>query len=120
MNVAPSSEAPISAGTQTRLVATSFLALFGIVGLVLYGLPNYYDFFVKDLGWTRQQVTSGNAYSKVIVAVTFGFVAGLIIDRFGPRRIMMVGILVAGGALVGLSQVTSLSAFYFFSSASLR
>jgi sugar phosphate permease len=99
---------------QTLAVATAFLALFSIVGFALYGLPFFYDFFFRDLGWSRQQVTSGNAYSKVFVAVSFGFVAGLIVDRFGPKRIMIVGILIAGAALVGLSQVTTLSAFYFF------
>ena len=33
---------------------------------------------------------------------------------FGPRRLMLVGITMAGIALVGLSYVTSLAAFYFF------
>ncbi len=42
----------------------AFLALFSIVGFALYGLPFFYDFFVKDLGWTRQQVTSGNALQQ--------------------------------------------------------
>jgi sugar phosphate permease len=111
MNGAASAESRPSA---LFAVATAFLALFSIVGFALYGLPFFYDFFFKELGWTRQQVTSGNAYSKVLVAVTFGFAAGLIVDRFGPRRIMIVGILMAGGALVGLSQVRTLGAFYVF------
>ena len=95
-------------------VVTAFLALFSIVGFALYGLPFFYDFFVKDLGWTRQQVTSGNAYSKLVVGPLFGFLAGVIIDRFGPRRLMLAGILMAGLALVGLGGVTGLGAFYFF------
>jgi MFS family permease len=84
------------------------------VGCALYGLPFFYDFLVRDLGWTRQQVTSGNALSKLLVGPLFGFLAGAIIDAVGPRRVMMVGILMAGGALVGLSGVTSLGAFYGF------
>ena len=69
---------------------------------------------MQELGWTRQQVTSGNAYSKIFVALAFGFLAGRLVDRFGPRRLMLGGIVMAGGALVGLSYVTSMSAFYFF------
>jgi MFS family permease len=84
------------------------------VGCALYGLPFFYDFLVRDLGWTRQQVTSGNALSKLVVGPLFGFLAGAIIDTVGPRRVMTVGILMAGGALVGLSGVTSLGAFYGF------
>src|SRR6185436_19173620 len=81
---------------------TAFLALFSIVGIALYGLPFFYDFFVRDLGWTRAQVTSGNALSKVIIGPLFGFAASWTIDRFGPRRLM----------LVGLGSVTTLGFFY--------
>ncbi len=95
-------------------VLTAFLSLFSVVGIALYGLPFFDDFLVRDLGWTRQQVTSGNAYSKLLVGPLFGFLAGYAVDRFGPRRLMLGGILVAGGALVGLGGTTSLAAFYFF------
>jgi len=99
---------------QVLSVVTAFLALFSIVGFALYGLPFFYDFMVTDLGWTRQQVTSGNALSKLVVGPLFGFLAGVVVDRFGPRRLMIAGIVVAGLALVGLGGVTGLVAFYFF------
>jgi MFS family permease len=99
---------------QIVAVLTAFLSLFAVVGFALYGLPRFYPYFVQELGWTRQQVTSGNAYSKIFVALAFGFLAGRLVDRFGPRRLMLAGIVMAGGALVGLSYVTSLGAFYFF------
>jgi sugar phosphate permease len=95
-------------------VVTAFLALFSVVGCALYGLPFFYDFFVRDLGWTRQQVTSGNALSKLVVGPVFGFLAGMMVDAVGPRRVMIVGILIAGIALVGLSGVNALPAFYAF------
>jgi sugar phosphate permease len=44
----------------------------------------------------------------------FGFIAGWVVDRFGPRRLMLVGILMAGLALVGLSVISTLGLFYFF------
>src|SRR5437762_12489811 len=91
---------------QIHAAATAFFALFSIVGLALYGLPFFYDFMVRDNGWTRVQVTSGNALSKLIVGPLFGFVAGWIVDRFGPR-LMLAGILMAGLALVGLSVARS-------------
>ena len=99
---------------QSHVAATAFLSLFSIVGFALYGLPFFYDFFVRDLGWTRQQVTSGNAYSKLLIGPLFGFLAGWFIDRFGPRRLMLAGILMAGGALVGLGTVSTLTFFYLF------
>lgn len=100
--------------TGTRMAVTSFVVLFSIVGLALYGLPFYYDFMVKDFGWSRAQVTSGNALSKLLVGPLFGFMAGWVVDRFGPRRLMMSGILMAGIALIGLAHMTSLWMFYAF------
>ena len=97
-----------------HVATTAFAVLFCIVGLALWGLPFYYDFMVQQLGWTRAQVTSGNALSKLVVGPMFGFIAGWIIDRFGPRRVMMAGILMAGGALIGLGWVSTLGMFYLF------
>jgi MFS family permease len=103
-------ERPRSA--QMQVAMTSFLALFSIVGIALYGLPFFYDFWVQEFGWTRAQVTSGNAYSKLFIGPLFGFVAGYMIDKFGPRRMMMTGVVMAGGALIGLSLMSGL--FWIF------
>ena len=97
-----------------QVAGTAFVVLFCIVGLALWGLPFYYDFMVQQFGWTRAQVTSGNALSKLVVGPVFGFIAGWIIDRFGPRSVMMAGILMAGGALIGLGWVSTLGMFYLF------
>jgi MFS family permease len=97
-----------------QVAATAFTVLFCIVGLALWGLPFYYDFMVRQFGWTRSQVTSGNAISKLVIGPIFGFLAGWIVDRFGSRRLMMAGILMAGVALIGLGTVSTLSMFYFF------
>ena len=99
---------------RAYVATTSFVALFTIVGLALYGLPFYYDFMVREFGWSRAQVTSGNAISKLLIGPLFGFAAGWIVDRFGPRRLMMAGIVMAGGALIGLSHMTALWMFYLF------
>jgi MFS family permease len=96
------------------VTVTAFLVLFCIVGMALWGLPFYYDFMVQQFGWTRAQVTSGNALSKLVIGPVFGFFAGWLVDRFGPRRLMIAGILMAGAALVGLGSVSTLGMFYFF------
>jgi sugar phosphate permease len=105
---------PPPRSAQIRVAATSFTSLFAIVGLALYGLPFFYDFMVKDFGWTREKVASGNAYSKLVVGPLFGFAAGWLVDRFGPRRLMVIGILMAGTALIGLGSISTLTGFYFF------
>ncbi len=99
---------------RVQVALTSFVALFSIVGLALYGLPLYYDFMVRDFGWSRTQVTSGNALSKLLVGPLFGFAAGWFVDRFGPRRLMIAGVLMAGVALIGLGRMSALWMFYVF------
>jgi MFS family permease len=98
----------------TRLIATSFFALFAVVGLTLYGLPLYYPEFVKEMHWTREAVTRGNFFGKVFVGPAFGFLAGWLIDRMGPRRPMMIGLLFAGVAVFGLGTVNGYGFFLLF------
>jgi MFS family permease len=100
--------------SQTYVLITAFLSLLAIVGFALYGLPFFYDFMMKEFGWTRTIVTSGNAYSKILVAPLFGFFAGWLIDRYGPRKMLMVGAILGGAALIGLALMSSLWMFYFF------
>lgn len=99
---------------QFQVGATAFLSLFSLVGIMFYGLPFFYDFWIKEFGWTRATITSGNAFGKVIIGPVFGFIAGWFIDRFGPRRLMLSGIVMGGIALIGLSLMTSLWQFYLF------
>jgi MFS family permease len=101
-------------GPALQATVTAFFVLFCIVGLALWGLPYYYDFMVREFGWTRAQVTSGNALSKIVIGPVFGYAAGWLVDRFGPRKLMIGGILMAGVALLGLGSVATLGLFYFF------
>jgi MFS family permease len=100
--------------SQTYVIITAFLSLLAIVGFALYGLPFFYDFIMKEFGWSRTVVTSGNAMSKLLIAPLFGFIAGWLIDRYGPRRMLMAGAIMGGAALIGLAFMSSLWMFYFF------
>lgn len=100
--------------SKAFVIAAAFLSLFAIVGFALYGLPFFYDFFVKEFGWSRTVVTSGNALGKLLVAPLFGFLAGWLIDRYGSRKMMLAGSLMAGTAIIGLGFMNNLWMFYSF------
>ncbi len=109
------SAASTKKSSKTYIVATAFLSLFAIVGFAFYGLPFFFDFMTHDFGWSRTTVTSGNALAKLLVAPLFGFIAGWMIDRYGPRRLMLIGSVLMGVALMGLANTGgSLSLFYLF------
>ena len=99
---------------QFKVAATGFLSLFSVVGIMFYGIPFFFDFWVKDFHWSHATVTSGNMFGKVIIGPLFGFAAGWIVDRFGPRRLMLSGIVMSGLAVIGLGAMTSLWQFYSF------
>jgi sugar phosphate permease len=99
---------------QYKVTATGFLSLFSLVGIMFYGLPFFFDYWVKDFGWGRAMVTSGNIVGKIIVGPLLGFGAGWFIDHFGPKRLMIAGILIAGAAIMGFGLMDSIWQFYFF------
>ena len=103
-----------SESSKSYILATAFLSLFALVGFAYYGLPFFFDFMVNDFGYSRAEVTSGNAVGKLVVAPLFGFLAGWMIDRYGPKRLMVTGTLLMGVAFIGLSHSGTLWLFYFF------
>jgi MFS family permease len=112
VEAAPQSSKPQS--SKPYILTAAFLALFAIVGFGYYGLPFFFDFIMEERGWSRAVITSGNAVGKLVVAPLFGFLAGWMIDRYGPRRLMMTGALMLATAFIGLSFSSSLEMFYLF------
>ena len=90
----------------------AFLNLFFTVGIVYYGFPVFYPSLVESLDFTRAQVTQGFLYGFVIVGLALGFVAGVLIDRFGPRDVIRFGIAFVGLSLVLMGWMTRLWQYY--------
>lgn len=99
---------------QIKVAATGFFSLFSLIGIMFYGLPFFYDFWVRDFGWSRVMVTSGSAFGRITVAL-LGFGVGWLIDRFGPRRLILAGVIFGGIALMALSTMHTPWQFYLFS-----
>lgn len=58
-----------------------------------------------EFGWSRAQITSG-FFIVSLFSVTLSLFMGMVIDRVGPRRIAILGVLLYGAALAMLSQAT--------------
>ncbi len=74
----------------------------------IYGLGPYIAPIAETFGWSRTQVTIGLTLSTLVQAV-FALPIGLLVDRYGPRRFGLIGILLTCGAfaLLGTASGTS-------------
>jgi len=60
-----------------------------------------------DLGWTISQYTIASSLAFAAGGLVGPFI-GPIVDRYGPRNLMIIGALIYGGSLLTLSQINTL------------
>src|SRR5580693_198751 len=86
-----------------RVVLAACLGVMaGFGSLFFYTFSVFVKPLAAEFGWSREAISSGFA----IAAVTLGFISPLLgqwIDRFGPRRIILVCMTIYGCAIASLS-----------------
>jgi MFS family permease len=88
------------------IVVAAFLNLFCTVGIIYYGFPVFYPAFIASLGFTRAQATQGFLLGFIVVGIPFGLLAGMLIDRIGARRVILLGIGFVGIPLILMGWMT--------------
>ena len=88
------------------IVLATFLNLFFVVGIIFYGFPVFYPYFVESLGFTRAQVTQGFFLGFLLVGLPSGILAGTVIDRIGARSVILAGVGLVGGSMVLMGSMT--------------
>ena len=94
------------------IVLAAFLNLFFSVGIIYYGFPVFYPSLIESLGFTRAQLTQGFLIGFVVSALLLGILAGVLIDRFGARSVIRVGIGFVGLSLILMGSMTHLWEYY--------
>lgn len=69
----------------------------------IYGIGPFYGPVAQEFGWSRTEVTFGLTIATLVQAVGGVFI-GLAVDRFGPRRFGVVGLLLLGLAFAALGS----------------
>ncbi|MBM3728064.1 MAG: MFS transporter [Acidobacteria bacterium] len=91
------------------MTAFAFLT-FGIaVGIPYYGGPFFYDYYEKSFGWKRPDVTLGFPLAATLTL----WVGPLLVHRFSPRKLIVVGTGLTGLAFLGFSQMNGNLTFYY-------
>ncbi|MBU2608406.1 MAG: MFS transporter [Chloroflexi bacterium] len=93
------------------IVGACFVFSFYIGGGVFYGFTTIFEPIVDEFHWSYAQVSLAASLRGVEIGL-LAPVVGLLVDRWGPRRLMFIGALLAGSGLILLSRVNSLPMFY--------
>ncbi|HKS95295.1 MAG TPA: MFS transporter [Terriglobia bacterium] len=94
------------------IVVAAFLNLFFSVGIIYYGFPVFYPSLVQSLGFTRAQLIQGFFIGFAVAAVLLGVLAGVVIDRWGARPVILAGIWLVGVPLILMGRMTRLWHYY--------
>lgn len=78
---------------------------FSTLGLQSYGIGAFVPHLEREFGWTRAQVMIGVSVSN-FVGIFLNIIIGMVVDRFGSRRVGMAGLLVKTSAFALLGTAT--------------
>ncbi|MFC1942799.1 MFS transporter [Chloroflexota bacterium] len=93
------------------IVGASFLLVLITGGFAMLGFTAFFEPIANTFGWSYTQISLGVSLRGVEVGLLAPIV-GLLVDRWGPRRLTIAGIILIGIGLLLLSRVTSLGGFY--------
>ena len=92
----------VAAGTTLQLLQAALMQqAFGAYVAVL----------AAEKGWSKTALSGGAALQSMESAV-IGPVLGWLCDRFGPYRLIRIGVLIFGVGMIALSRIDSLGSFY--------
>ena len=80
-------------------------------GLLFHSFGAYVKVLEDEFGWSRTELSLAFALQRVETGF-LGPIHGWAVDRYGPRLIMLIGVVIFGVALASFSLVNSLLGFY--------
>ncbi len=93
------------------IVGACFLIALYTIGVVFYGFTAVFEPVVHEFGWSYAQVSLASSI-RGLEAGLLAPVVGMLIDRWGPRKLIFGGVIFTGMGLIVFSQMTSLLMFY--------
>jgi len=94
------------------IVLASIVSSFYGIGIFNHGFTAFFNPIVKEFGWSRA-VTSGAFALQRAESGLSAPIVGWLIDKYGPRKTMLLGSFLSGLGLIFLSRIDTLLTFYF-------
>jgi MFS family permease len=95
-----------NAGAEWRanwLVIVAAMAGMAVASLISYCSGLFIEPMEKEFGWSRAEIAGGHSIAATAAAICAPFM-GIVVDRFGPRRIAIAAVITVCGAIALLSQ----------------
>ncbi len=93
------------------IIAAGFLLSIFNSGAIIYGFTAFIDPIVATYGWTYAEVSLALSLRGLEMGVFSPFL-GILVDRWSPRRLMLIGTIVLGFGLMFLGRSSNLLMFY--------
>jgi sugar phosphate permease len=94
-----------------RMAAAGAGIQFLHAGLLLQAFGAYVAVLSDELGWSKTALSGGAALQSIEGAL-LGPALGWLVDRFGPRVMVEIGIIAFGLGFMALSQIDTIGGFY--------
>ena len=94
-----------------KLVGLTVFTLAVIISPIFHGAGTFFYALEREFGWSRTVLGAAFSLSRVEGAV-LGPLEGVLTDRLGTRRMVLIGLLIVGAGFVFLATVQGVVAFY--------
>jgi len=92
------------------VLACSLIGLY-VAGTVVFGFTAFFKPIREEFGWSYTQISLAASLRGLEMGI-FAPLIGFLVDRFGPRKLMVWGTVTVGFGLILLSLTQSLAMFY--------
>lgn len=93
------------------VVSAGFLISLLLGGFVILGFTAFFEPIAHEFDWGYAHISLAASLRGAEVGL-FAPLMGFLVDRWGPRRLIFIGTILLGLALIFLSRITSLGMFY--------
>jgi len=93
------------------VVGACFLIALYVSGIIFYGFTAIFEPIADEFGWSYTQISLAASLRGLEIGLLAPLL-GLLVDRWGPRRLIFIGSIIIGLGLILLSRTTSLGMFY--------
>jgi sugar phosphate permease len=93
------------------IVSSCFLISLLIGGIVVFGFTAFFEPIANEFHWSYAQISLASSLRGAEVGLLAPLI-GLIVDRWGPRKLMFGGTILIGLGLILLTYTTTLGMFY--------